>query len=255
MGFFRDDVSTIRRNEANDAYQHLSIANMLHEKRQEEQQPKPRRNLFARLFRREKSRPAERRQKERIKTVVVPAGPQDMEAVYRMTHDAYVKAGYCQPSKDGMLIHYPHLENIPETVVLVAKVDGKIVGTNSITIDGPHGLHCDVDFPDATDEVRKEGRKLGACWRIVTTMEGHHHLNIVMSLIKESLRLMLEKGVQVGLFTFNPKHVSVYVKILHMKMVAFNQGTDGLTNAPSALMRLDREDVPQRWMKHRQDDR
>ncbi|MFH1024437.1 MAG: hypothetical protein V1809_13740 [Planctomycetota bacterium] len=168
----------------------------------------------------------------------------ELDEVYRITHDAYVERGYCAPQPDGRLIHYPRHDGIPETIVLVAERNGRIVGTNSLTLDGSKGLPVDEDFGRDCKRIRATGRRLAASWRIATRKDCREERNIVMGLIRETLRLCLLKGVETCLFTFNPRHERIYQKLLNMKTVARSEGTAGLENAPAVLMRCDFENLP-----------
>ena len=172
----------------------------------------------------------------------------DLEEVYRLTHDAYLARGYCLPQPDGRLVHYPHLDGIPETTVLVAILNGAVAGTNSLTLDGLRGLHVDHDFKAECDAVRAEGRTLAASWRIATQEELRNETRVVMALIQETVRLLIQKGVQTCVFTFNPRHERIYKKLLNMETLARHEGSVGaLQNAPAVFMRLDTEKIPERW--------
>jgi hypothetical protein len=173
----------------------------------------------------------------------------ELDCVYRITHDAFVERAYCAVQPDGRLIHYPHLDHIAETTVLVAIVDGQIVGTNSWTLDGPQGLHVDSDFKTECDAIRREGRRLSSSWRIATTSKCRSERKVVMALIQETLVQSVEAGVLTSLFTFNPRHERIYRHLLNMQTVARNDGTRGLNNAPAVLMRLDRENIPEVWLQ------
>ncbi len=181
------------------------------------------------------------------------ASAADMEAVWRLTHDAYVEQGYCAPQPDGRLIHYPHLEGIPETTVLVAEENGEIVGTNSLTLDGPAGLHVDADFTTECDrirvEVRAAGKTLGASWRIATKSSCRSVTAVVKSLIRETVRRFVEADVETVVFTFNPRHERIYKRLLNMSTVARHGGTvHGLNNAPAVFMRWEMATCPDQWL-------
>src|SRR5947209_3989524 len=64
-------------------------------------------------------------------------GEAELDAVYRLTYDSFLERGYCAPRPDRRLIHYPHLDRLPETMICVAISEGQIVGTVSVTLDGP----------------------------------------------------------------------------------------------------------------------
>lgn len=176
---------------------------------------------------------------------------EEMEEVYRMVHDVYLERGYIEEQPGGKLIHYPHLDGIPETTVIIAIANGKVVGTNSFTLDSPEGLPGEKDFKEECDIIRLEGRILGACWRLGTGNIYRNEKKIILSLIEKTAEVAcIDKGVETTLFTLNPRHEKIYKRLLNMKTVARRrESVAGLSNAPAVLMRLDTEDIPEMWFK------
>jgi len=173
----------------------------------------------------------------------------EMEGVHRLTHDTYFEQEYIDRQPGGKLIHYPHLENIPETTVLIAVSEGRIIGTNSLTLDGPAGLHVDKDFKEQCDRIRLEGRSLAASWRIATRSGCRSERKVVLGLIQKTVDEAVACGIETMVFTFNPRHERIYRRLLNMRTVARSEGSAGLNNAPAVFMRLDREDLPEQWLK------
>ena len=68
----------------------------------------------------------------------------ELDQIYKLTHDAYVERGYCEPQPGGKLIHYPHLDHIPETTILVAALVY---------------LKATRDLRDAAERIEAEGKK------------------------------------------------------------------------------------------------
>lgn len=172
----------------------------------------------------------------------------ELDEVHRITHDAYVERGYCAPRPCGKLVHYPALERIPETAVLVALQSKTVMGTVSITLDGERGLNVDHDFRGPVQAVREEGRALGAVWRLATRRSLRGERRVVLGLIRAAVRQAFEVlELQSFLIVVNPRHESAYRRLLDMQVVARSRGTEGLENAPGVLMRCDLERCPARW--------
>jgi len=169
---------------------------------------------------------------------------QELETVYRMTHDAYVDMGFVEPRADGRLVHYPHLDALLETTVLVALIDGRIVGTNSLTIDGPGGLHVDEDFKPAADAIRAAGIRLASSYRINTLKEFRHRRDVVMGLIRETARILIEAGSETSLYIFHKRHEGIYRRLLNMETIAELQEIHCVNNFPAVLMRCDHVKLP-----------
>ena len=171
----------------------------------------------------------------------------DLDQIYRLVHDAYVERGYIEPRDDGRLVLYPRLDNIPETTVIIMWDGDLIVGTNSLTIDGPRGLPSDEDFKKECKSIRAEGRRLAGSWRLCTRTGYRDERHIVLELIARTVRLTLQNDIETCVFTINPRHVDVYRRLLNMTLVSQREDTvKGLQNAPAVLMRCDRETLP-KW--------
>ncbi len=172
----------------------------------------------------------------------------ELDCVHKLTHDSYVERGYTTKQPDGRLIHYPHLDQSPNTTVLIALQSGHIIGTNSLTLDGPQGLHTDFDFKPECDQIRSEGRRMASSWRIATCPKFRGETRLVMELIRATVHEFVRLGVETSVFTFHPRHERVYQRLVKLETVARHDGIKHLSNAPAVLMRWDREKCPKRWL-------
>ena len=177
--------------------------------------------------------------------------PEDLEAVWHLTHDEYVRMGYSAPRPDGMLRHY-HLDGIPQTTVWVAEDDqGQIVGTVSLTEDNPAGLHTDDDFKDVVNEIRREcqasGKRLAASWRIVTRANLHNELGVIMGLVAAIMDEVVAYPDLVSLYTFNPRHERFYRRMCGFERIAGPRPSRAVKDAPGILMRGDWEKIQPVW--------
>jgi hypothetical protein len=174
-----------------------------------------------------------------------------MERVWQLTHDEYVRMEYARPRKDRFLRHFA-LDGIDETTVWIAEdLDERILGTISLTADGPAGLHVDEDFKDVADLVREEcrltGKKLAASWRIVTRHDYHHQMPLSMGLIAAVVDAVRRGSYEVTLYTFNPRHEKFYRRMLGFKTIAGPRPSPTVENAPAILMRGDLPEVNRAW--------
>jgi hypothetical protein len=179
----------------------------------------------------------------------------ELEQVYCLTHDLYVVEGYCKPKPDRRLIHYPHLDGIQETTVFVAVEDGKVIGSNSLTVDGPHGLHVDMDdeYRDKVKQIRDECRanawNLGSSWRIVVSSLSHN-VKAVLGLIGITVEHIYMHKLHRVLYNFHPRHARFYNLILGLETLAEGTcGADGLSHPPSVLMVSDYARLHKHWSK------
>lgn len=68
----------------------------------------------------------------------------DIEAAFKLLHDAYVEQGFIDPQPSGMRLIVQHA--LPTTSILVAKLNDKVIGTISVMRDTPLGLPMEKVF-------------------------------------------------------------------------------------------------------------
>ena len=171
----------------------------------------------------------------------------EMEEVYRLTHDSYVSKSYAENQPNGLLLHYPEFDVIPETTVLGTWHNEKMIGTVSLTISGPFGFTLDRDFREDIEKIKNEGRTVAVIWRLVVREDNRSSRAVLIGLISSITRLALNLGVNTCFFEVNPKHERVYQRLLNMTTVSRKDGADGLQHAPAVLLRADLESLPAEW--------
>ena len=80
---------------------------------------------------------------------------EELEACFRLLHDAYVGAGFMEPDPSGMRATIYHA--LPTTTTLCAKFDGKVVGTLSLIRESTFGFPLQSAF-DLHDIRARGGR-------------------------------------------------------------------------------------------------
>ena len=80
---------------------------------------------------------------------------EELEACFRILHDAYVGSGFMKPSPTGMRITMYHA--LPTTTTLCAKYDGRVVGTISMIREGVFGFPMQAAF-DLNDVRARQGQ-------------------------------------------------------------------------------------------------
>ncbi len=78
---------------------------------------------------------------------------EELEACFRILHDAYVAQGYMRPAPSGLRVTSYHA--LPTTTTLCAKFDGRVIGTITIIRDGVFGFPLQSAFDLAP--VRDKG--------------------------------------------------------------------------------------------------
>jgi len=160
-----------------------------------------------------------------------------MPAVYRLAYDVYLAAGFCGSNPERMLRHYPHLDGIPETTVLLAKTDGQLVGSNTVTVDGPAGLPMDVGFREVVDEIRGQTGVVASSWRLVTDPSCRQGFRAALKLTRKAFEVVRQQGTNVGLIVVHPRHESYYERF-GFRTIARGR-CEEVGGQPGLLMRVD----------------
>lgn len=78
---------------------------------------------------------------------------EELEACFKLLHDAYVSSGFMQPDPSGMRVTMYHA--LPTTTTLCAKFAGRVVGTITIVREGSFGFPMQSAFD--LSSVRAKG--------------------------------------------------------------------------------------------------
>jgi hypothetical protein len=189
------------------------------------------------------------------RVVVRPAhDPSELDHVRRLVHDVYLEAGYIAPQPGGRLVYCPHLDAADETTTFVAEAGGEIVGTCSLTLDGPAGFHLDDEYPDALRAVRREVRSLASSWRWASKASATERIIVYLGLLRAIQGVLQADAVETCLFTLVPQFASVYRHLLNARLVASTPPLRGCTSEKlsmfrcgTVLMRWDAARCPPRW--------
>ncbi len=175
-----------------------------------------------------------------------------MREVWRRTYTDYLGSGYCSANSLRMLRHYRDLDCIAETSVFGTYANGRLIGTNSLTLD-KKGLVLPGDyvFPDFLNEIRKEceseGKILGVSWRLVTAPEYRCRTKIVSGLINRTIEEIKEIGLDVLLCSVNPRHEGFYNHRCGFEKIAGPKKESSVENAEAVLLRVDSDVLFQVW--------
>ena len=172
--------------------------------------------------------------------IVRRAHPHDLLAVHRLHHDAWVDEGFLSPRASGTIDRHPEFDRDAETFVLVAEEAGTIVGTVSLSLDGPLGLPVDHGLTSVITPIRSASSRLAAGWRVATHPRLRTSAAVIRALMLETIELTIAHNVSTCLFLFHTRHVPVYRRLLRATTVhAAGAYYDDAPTWDAVLMRAD----------------
>ena len=178
----------------------------------------------------------------------------ELDHVRRLVHDVYLDAGYIAAQPGGRLVYCPHLDVASETTAFIAEAGGEIVGTCSLTLDGPAGFHLDDEYPDALRAIRREVPRLASSWRWASKAPATERIGVYLGLLRAIQAVLHANAVETCLFTLVPHFAQVYRNLLNARLVASTPPLHGCASKKlsmfrcgTVLMRWDVERCPPRW--------
>lgn len=116
---------------------------------------------------------------------------------------------------------FPGFDVSKNTKTIIVEDNNKVIGTNSITIDGKLGLPSDKYFKKETDIIRnKTDGKVGNSWKIAISEKYRKNISILFDIIQKTVELAVEMDIQTCLYIFPKKHENVYKKFIKAETIA-----------------------------------
>lgn len=164
---------------------------------------------------------------------------EELEACFKLLHDAYVSSGFMTPDPSGMRVTIYHA--LPTTTTLCAKFDDQVVGTLSLIRESAIGFPLQRIF-DLTDVREKEGQiaevsALAVHPRFRRT--GGTILFPLMKFMYEYCTTFFDTRHLV--IAVNPRHIEMYESLLFFKRLTANmvENYDFVNGAPAVGATLD----------------
>lgn len=170
---------------------------------------------------------------------------QELESAYRLLHDSYVDAGFMSPDPTGMRVIPQHL--LPQTSTVVAKWDGKVIGTISLIRDNPFGLPLEKIF-DVSDR-RAHGRRLAEVSSLAVDPRYRGQINRALFPLFRFIFQYARNyfGIHELVIAVNPMMVDLYLGFLCFeRLVAKPKPYDFVQGAPAVGLYMNYETVSDR---------
>jgi GNAT superfamily N-acetyltransferase len=169
---------------------------------------------------------------------------EELEACFKLLHDAYVSSGFMTPDPSGMRVTIYHA--LPTTTTLCAKIGDQVVGTLSLIRESAIGFPLQRIF-DLTDVREKEGQiaevsALAVHPRFRRT--GGTILFPLMKFMYEYCTTFFDTRHLV--IAVNPRHIEMYESLLFFKRLTANvvENYDFVNGAPAVGAALDLKHAP-----------
>lgn len=171
----------------------------------------------------------------------------ELEACFRILHDAYVAAGFMQPDPSGLRVTIYHA--LPTTTTLCAKWDGRVVGTISMIREGVFGFPLQSVFN--LGQVRAKSGRIAEISALAIDPRfratGGRILFPLMKFMYAYCRDYFDTRHLV--IAVNPNKIEMYESLLHFERLQARvvDSYDFANGAPAVGATLDLQTAPERF--------
>lgn len=172
---------------------------------------------------------------------------EELEACFRLLHDAYVSSGFMKPAPSGLRATIYHA--LPTTTTLCAKFDGEVVGTLSLIRESVFGFPLQAIFD--LKAVRARGGKIAEVSALAVHPDfrktGGAILFPLMKFMYEYCTTFFDTRHLV--IAVHPTRIEMYESLLFFKRLAENKvdNYDFANGAPAVGATLDLRTAPRKY--------
>jgi hypothetical protein len=167
--------------------------------------------------------------------------PYQLFAVHRLTYECYLSKKSDSPSLEGLWTPHPDFDQIPESTIYIAELEGKIVGSVSITMDGLRGLPLDSSFFRTCALVRTQRSRLVQLWRLLIKESCPIKDSIRELLLATAAEHFRAQAIETVLLFVQEDHMHTCTKFFEATPIALVRSIPETMDAPHVLLRCDLE--------------
>ncbi len=174
---------------------------------------------------------------------------EELEACFKLLHDAYVSSGFMKPAPSGLRATIYHA--LPTTTTLCAKFDGEVVGTLSLIRESVFGFPLQAIFD--LKAVRARGGKIAEVSALAVHPDfrktGGAILFPLMKFMYEYCTTFFDTRHLV--IAVHPNRIEMYESLLFFKRLAENKvdNYDFANGAPAVGATLDLRTAPRKYQE------
>jgi hypothetical protein len=148
-------------------------------------------------------------------TLKIAETREELEACFRLLHDAYVESGYMRPHPSGMRVTAYHA--LPTTTTLCAQYDGEVIGTISLIRDGVFGFPVQQAFD--LHDLRQQSGQIAEASALAVSPEFRMHGGLAVFPLMKFMYEYCTKYFDTRhlVIAVHPKHIKFYESVLFVQ--------------------------------------
>lgn len=175
---------------------------------------------------------------------------EELEACFRLLHDAYVSAGFMKPDSSGLRVTLYHA--LPTTTTLLAKYGDRVVGTISLIRESALGFPLQKIFD--IDAIRRAGGNIAEVSALAVDRRFQATGGMVLFPLMKFMYEYATKYFDTRhlVIAVNPRHIGLYESLLFFRRLRQNpvEHYDFVNGAPAVGAHLDLSLAPELMRRH-----
>ncbi len=170
---------------------------------------------------------------------------QEWEEAFQLVADNYQACGY---EGEGADCRFTDYHALPDTVVLVAKAEGRVVATFSLVPDNaPLGLPLESLYRPEIQALRHQGRRLFETGSLADRgLSLREFLHVFPTMMRLGWQYQVGRGADTTVITVNPRHTSFYTKLHGFLSLGPRRSYDAVQGHPAEAFYLNPETMASR---------
>ena len=168
----------------------------------------------------------------------------ELEAAFRLVHDAYVRERLSNINPSGMRVTPYHL--IPTTEVFVAKSRADVIATMSLIADSPLGLPMESIYAQEIGDCRKSGFNIAEISCLADRRADlRRSFPVVLQLMRLVGQCARHRGIDQLLVTCHPRHAKLYRRLMAFQQVGSEKAYPTVCNNHAVALLVDLQRLPE----------
>jgi hypothetical protein len=170
--------------------------------------------------------------------ISIGVSPDELQAIEGLVRTQYTAKGYrC----DGATETLDVADKVRPAVPIMVEAKGRLLGTMTLGIDSPEGLHADDANREHVDRLRAQGRRIGEMVKFAVS-QGCDSMLVIAALVAAAHGLWVQHGLSDVLIEVHPRHAAFYQRALCFTVIG-EETVCPRVSAPAVLLRLNVSDL------------
>ena len=143
-------------------------------------------------------------------------GQDELEAIFRLRYDSYLRKGYISPNPNGIMVD--EWDELSTTTHFVAMENGGLLGAVRLVMDSTKSLPMERVFPEVINQLRKQGRKVAEASTLVAEVRSDSTRKLWVILCKALWEEAEARHIDDLCVTVTQNHLGFYKRLLFEDM-------------------------------------